>query len=221
MRLRRNNSIAEGVVGGAAVGFVPPGGKFVTKAERQSEVGTQTNHIFRVECPENGAPVQRGRLGIIKEAIHRAAQELRETRKGGLPVLAESDVFVRLKLLKPRAEAELVAAAREGDAIFIGINVARDVQIAAVIASGQTELSRRIGSGTATHNQRTGTCPRPSASDNAIGFSTCTCLPAWPIAAWGLDAALPPTTAAPTGNPARKPGTLAAGVPGVGSPAKK
>ena len=46
-------------------------------------------------------------------------------------------------------------------------------------------------------------------------------LPASPSCACGLDAWLPPTTTAPTGSPARKPGTLAAGVPGVGSPVKK
>src|SRR3984893_503054 len=46
-------------------------------------------------------------------------------------------------------------------------------------------------------------------------------LPASPSCACGLDAALPPTTTAPTGSPTRNPGTLAAGVPGVGSPVKK
>src|SRR5580693_6365240 len=46
-------------------------------------------------------------------------------------------------------------------------------------------------------------------------------LPAKPIEAWGLEAALPPTTTAPTGSPTRNPGTVAAGVPGVGSPRKK
>src|SRR5271168_2230813 len=46
-------------------------------------------------------------------------------------------------------------------------------------------------------------------------------LPANPIDACGFEAALPPTTTAPTGSPSRNPGTVAAGVPGVGSPAKK
>src|SRR6185369_3991413 len=46
-------------------------------------------------------------------------------------------------------------------------------------------------------------------------------LPANPICAWGFEAALPPTTTAPTGRPNKNPGTLAAGVPGVGSPVKK
>src|SRR5260370_28405645 len=46
-------------------------------------------------------------------------------------------------------------------------------------------------------------------------------LPASPREACGMDAALPPTTTAPTGRPTRKPGTLAAGVPGAGSPVKK
>src|ERR1700688_4685275 len=46
-------------------------------------------------------------------------------------------------------------------------------------------------------------------------------LPARPIEACGFDAALPPTTTAPTGCPSRNPGTLACGVPGVGSPVKK
>src|SRR5262249_62370430 len=46
-------------------------------------------------------------------------------------------------------------------------------------------------------------------------------LPASPTCAVGLEAVLPPTTTAPTCRPERKPGTLAAGVPGVGSPVKK
>src|SRR5215470_2979335 len=46
-------------------------------------------------------------------------------------------------------------------------------------------------------------------------------LPARPMLACGFEAALPPTTTAPTGRPARNPGTDAAGVPGVGSPVKK
>src|SRR5467141_1070839 len=41
-------------------------------------------------------------------------------------------------------------------------------------------------------------------------------LPARPSCAWGFEAVLPPTTTAPTGRPRRKPGTVAAGVPGVG-----
>src|SRR5260221_3091524 len=46
-------------------------------------------------------------------------------------------------------------------------------------------------------------------------------LPASPNVAAGFDAALPPTTTAPTACPSRNPGTFAAGVPGVGSPEKK
>src|SRR5271155_3154261 len=55
----------------------------------------------------------------------------------------------------------------------------------------------------------------------AIGRLLSLLLPARPTCACGFDAALPPTTTAPTGSPARKPGTPAAGVPGVGSPVKK
>ncbi len=46
-------------------------------------------------------------------------------------------------------------------------------------------------------------------------------LPAKPNCACGFDAWLPPTTTAPTGFPAINPGTMAAGLPGVGSPVKK
>src|SRR5262249_20766028 len=46
-------------------------------------------------------------------------------------------------------------------------------------------------------------------------------LPARPTCACGFEAALPPTTTAPTGCPNRKPGTFSAGVPGVGKPVKK
>src|ERR1700730_8263130 len=46
-------------------------------------------------------------------------------------------------------------------------------------------------------------------------------LPASPSCAGGLDAALPPTTTAPTGSPTRNPSTLLAGVPGGTSPVQK
>ena len=43
-----------------------------------------------------------------------------------------------------RAEAELVAAARQRHAIFVGVQIARDVQIASVVAARQADLRLRV-----------------------------------------------------------------------------
>ena len=52
VRIRVDDAVGEGVVGGAIVGFVPAGRKFVTKAERQREVATDANDVFGVQCAE-------------------------------------------------------------------------------------------------------------------------------------------------------------------------
>ncbi len=96
-----------------------------------------------------------------------------------LSILAQGQVFVRLELLYPGAETELLLACCPGNAVFVGENVPRHPQVASLL------------------------------------------LPAKLICAAGLDAALPPTTIAPTGLPSRKPASEAAGVSVVGSPVKK
>ena len=75
---------------------------------------------------------------------------MREAAEGGLAVLAERDVFVGLELLEPGAEAELMAAARERDAIFVGVQIARDPEVAAVVAAGEADAGLRIRSSAAT-----------------------------------------------------------------------
>ena len=62
-----NDAVGEGVVGGAAVSFVPAGGEFIAKTERQRELGADANHIFGVERAEPGAPVHRGGSRIVEE----------------------------------------------------------------------------------------------------------------------------------------------------------
>ena len=76
-------------------------------------------------------------------------------------------------------DAELMPALGKRHAILIGEQIARDVQIAAVVAARQAQLRGGIRRRAAAHHHRADGCP------------------------------------------ARKPGRLAAGVPGVGSPVKK
>ena len=75
--------------------------------------------------------------------------------------------------------SQLMSPAGQRKPVFKREQIARDRQIAAIVASREAKLRLRIGG------------------------------------------ALPPTTTAPTGWPNKKPGTVAAGVPGVGSPVKK
>ena len=75
-------------------------------------------------------------------------------RERGLPVLTERELFVRLKLLKPRAESELVPAVRELHLVLVGENVAEHVQVGSVVAAGQPQLRRRVGGRAATDDDR-------------------------------------------------------------------
>src|SRR4029077_18853752 len=50
--LRRDHAAAEGVIGGAAVGFVPSGGELVTQAERERQARREADGIFRIEGTE-------------------------------------------------------------------------------------------------------------------------------------------------------------------------
>ncbi len=64
-------------------------------------------------------------------------------------------VLIRLELLKPGAETELVRTARQGYTIFIGIQIAIDIQVASVVASGQAYLRLRVRCRAAAHHHRT------------------------------------------------------------------
>ena len=79
---------------------------------------------------------------------------MREAGEGGLAVLAESNVFVRLELLEPGTEIELMLAVRPTHAVFVGIEVARDGEIAAVVAAGKSYLRLRIGGRASTYHHR-------------------------------------------------------------------
>ena len=74
--------------------------------------------------------------------------------EGRLSELAEREGFVRLERLEPRAEAELMASADERHAIFIGEEIARDAQIASVVAAGESNLRLRIRGRAAADDHR-------------------------------------------------------------------
>ena len=112
---------------------------FVAETERDGQVAADADDVFGVECGEERAPVERCGRGIEKKSADGAAKKLREAAEGGLAVLAERDVFVGLKLLEPGAKAELVAAVCERDAIFVGVEIAGDAEIAAVVAAGEAD----------------------------------------------------------------------------------
>ena len=60
-----------------------------------------------------------------------------------LAELAERQLFVRLKLLKPHAEAELMLAVGQRHLVFIGEDIPEDIQIRSVVASRQTQPASR------------------------------------------------------------------------------
>ena len=85
----------------------------------------------------------------VEEAAGGSGKECLQAGEGGLSKLAEVDVLVGLEILEPGAEAPLVAAVRQRDTIFIGIEIARDVKIAAVVASGEADCGLRVRGGAA------------------------------------------------------------------------
>ncbi len=81
-------------------------------------------------------------------------------QKGGqagkrrLPILAERDDFIRLKPLEPRAKTQLVAPFCHRYAILIRKQIARDMQIAPVVAASEANRSLGVRSRAAAHNHR-------------------------------------------------------------------
>ena len=53
-----DEAVGEGVVGGAAVGFVPAVRIFVAEAEREREVAANSDDVFGVEGGEERSPVE-------------------------------------------------------------------------------------------------------------------------------------------------------------------
>src|SRR5260370_16568210 len=86
-------------------------------------------------------------------------KEGRQTRKRGLPELTESNGFVGLEPLEPNAEAQLMASAGDGDAVFGGIKFSVDEKVAAVVAACQAKLSPGIRCRAATDTYGTHRMP--------------------------------------------------------------
>ena len=179
-RLAGDHAVREGVVRGASVRLIPAGGELAAEAQGQRKFGLRRIASCAYSAPNSERQFISVGAGSYRKLLVVPCEKRLQAGEGRLAVLAQRDGFVRLELLDPCAEAELVRAVRPGS----------------------PGLRR---------------CRRLRAMVRLLPLL----LPARPICACGFEAALPPTTTAPTWCPVRKPGTLAAGVPGVGSPVKK
>ena len=91
--------------------------------------------------------------------------------EGGLAILAERDILVRLELLYPNAEFELLTSFGPRYLVLVRIKVAGNMKIAAVVAACQSELRLRIGGCASSYNhsaylmsdEKTGNVGRGSA----------------------------------------------------------
>ena len=138
------------------MGFIPAGGEFVAEAQRQGEFRSHRITSSAYQAPNNERQfISVG--GDRTEMSRSSLQESRQAGERGLSELAERDRFIRLESLKPRSKSELMASARQRDAVLEGEEIARNVRSLPLL------------------------------------------LPARPTCACGFDAALPPTTTAPTG----------------------
>src|ERR1700745_4021251 len=113
-RISRNHTVAECVIRGAPMRFVPTGGEFIAQAQRKCQLGTDAKNIFGVKRSEHGTPIQRRGRRVVQERRRSALQKSGQAGESGLSVLAKRDVFVGLELLKPCAETELVTAFGQG-----------------------------------------------------------------------------------------------------------
>src|SRR5260370_28842395 len=120
MRLRIDDAVGEGVVGGAPAVLVPAGRRFGAEAKRERQLRPEAEDVFRIPCAEQRAPVHLRRSRIKKECAYCAAQKLREAGESGLAELAERDGFVGLKTRQPCAQTELIPAMGWPDPIFVG-----------------------------------------------------------------------------------------------------
>ena len=181
LRLAGNDAVGKDVVGGAAMRFVPARGELVAEAEGERELGASSEsrlaRTTRRTASASSSPSARDRRGSCR---CRRCRNVVKAGEGRLAVLAEGKRFVRLERLEPRAEAELVRAARPASR---GLHRCRD-------------------------------CGRRS------GCCHCCCPPGRSAPADSRPRCRPPPPRPPD-RPARNPGTVAAGVPGVGSPVKK
>ena len=147
-------AIGEKVVGGAAVRLVPAGGGFGTKANGEGEAGAEANRVLGIPGAEEGAPVQLGRRRIKEETGNGALQKRLDACERCLAELAEGEGFVGLEGLEPQAEIELVTAFDERDAVLNGVEIARDGEIAAIVAASKADLRCWIGGRAAADDHR-------------------------------------------------------------------
>jgi len=151
VRLIGNDAVGVGVISGATVGFVPPGGRFAPESERKSEALGEADDILCVERGEERAPVHLRGSWIVKEGSGDAlCDELGKAGECSLPILRKRDDFIGLKLLEPNAKTELVSTAGERHAVFISEDVSVDGEITAVIAASESDLCLGIGRGATT-----------------------------------------------------------------------
>src|SRR6516164_374521 len=113
MRHARNHAVRERVIRSAAIRFIPSGGELLTVTQGKRQTGHHSNDIFGVKSAKQRAPAHRRRSWIVEKTAGCAGEKLREAGERRLSVLAESNDFVRLKALEPRAKTQLMAATRQ------------------------------------------------------------------------------------------------------------
>jgi len=107
----------EGVVGCAAMSFVPAVGEFGAKAQTEFERRLQLDGVFSVEGAFGGAPGERSGSGGVSISADFPLQEGLQVGEGRLAVLILNQSVVGLDALKPSAEIEGVDAVSPGDFI--------------------------------------------------------------------------------------------------------
>src|SRR5579871_578904 len=118
-RLGVDHSIGEGVVGGAAVRFIPSVGRFVTKADGEGEPGTEAHRIFDKPGAEPGSPTNLGRRRIEQQRCDGSLQQRLQTGEGRLAILTERHQFIALETLEPYTGGDLMTAMSPREVIFI------------------------------------------------------------------------------------------------------
>jgi hypothetical protein len=153
-RLRRNHSIGERVVRGAAVRLIPAGRKLGSEPEGHCKSRPYANGVLRITRAQKRAPIHLCRRRIKQETGNRSLQKRLQACERRLSKLAQCNCFVRLKLLKPCAEFKLVPAACQGYVVLVGEEITVDGQVASVIASRQSKLSLRVRCRAASNHYR-------------------------------------------------------------------
>src|SRR5579871_382468 len=153
VRLRGDYAVGKGIGGRAAVDLIPAVGELVPEAERESESRAEAHDVFGVPGAEPRAPSEGCWRWIEQKSAHRALQEGLQAGESCLAVLAQSQIFIGAQQLEPSADAQLVPPFGKGDAVVVGKQVARDIQITAVVAAGETQLRGGIGRGTAADDK--------------------------------------------------------------------